>query len=103
MLCVLTGAVIRPQSLFQCALFWIMPVVQPLLIVVLAALAAYTIAFAGVAALHFQPYIAPLLVGFLPPSVIDCRNAQSYRKAVFASVCLSCLTSELLQTPLPQP
>ena len=64
-LCVRTGAVIRPQGIFQCCLFWIMPVVQPLLIVVLAALAAYTIAFAGVAALHFQPYVAPLLVGLL--------------------------------------
>ena len=58
-----------------------MPVVQPLLIVVLAALAAYTIAFAGVAALHFQPYIAPLLVG-LPLSVADCRKVQAYMESM---------------------
>ena len=79
--CVHAGAVIRPQSFFQCALFWMMPVVQPLLIVVLAALAAYTIAFAGVAALHFQPYIAPLLVG-LPLSVADCRKVQAYMESM---------------------
>ena len=97
MLCVCTGAVIRPQGFFQCALFWVMPLVQPLLIVVLAALAAYTIAFAGVAALHFQPYIAPLLVG-IPPSVADCRQVQAYMKlSLHHSV--SCLLSQLLQTP----
>ena len=64
-----------------------MPAVQPLLIVVLAALAAYTIAFAGVAALHFQPYIAPLLVG-LPPSVAECRQVQDCMNSV--STCYLC-------------
>lgn len=48
-------------------LFWLMPVIQPLLCMLLAALAAFSVAYAGVAALHFQPYVAPLLVWILTP------------------------------------
>ena len=43
-------------------MFYLMPAIQPLASLLLAGLCTYTIALAGVAALHFQPYIAPLLV-----------------------------------------
>ena len=43
-------------------MFFLMPAIQPLASLLLAGLSTYTIALAGVAALHFQPYIAPLLV-----------------------------------------
>ena len=47
---------------FQRGMFYLMPAIQPLASLLLAGLCTYTIALAGVAALHFQPYIAPLLV-----------------------------------------
>lgn len=59
------GDIIKPQGAFQSALFWLMPVIQPLLCLVMAGLAAFTVAYAGVAALHLQPYVAPLLVRVL--------------------------------------
>ena len=61
-------------------LFWLMPVIQPLLCMLLAALAAFSVAYAGVAALHFQPYVAPLLVrarGF--PSLTPPHKALDLR------------------------
>jgi len=65
-MCVMcAGDIIKPQGAFQSALFWLMPVIQPLLCLVMAGLAAFTVAYAGVAALHFQPYVAPLLVSAL--------------------------------------
>ena len=60
MLC--AGEIIKPQGAFQMGLFWLMPVIQPMLCMLLAGLAAFSVAYAGVAALHFQPYVAPLLV-----------------------------------------
>ena len=59
---VFAGEIIKPKGAFQMGLFWLMPVIQPLLCMLLAALAAFSVAYAGVAALHFQPYVAPLLV-----------------------------------------
>lgn len=56
------GEIIKPQGAFQYALFWLMPVIQPLLSLLMAGVAAFAVAFAGVSALHFQPYVAPLLV-----------------------------------------
>ena len=79
------GEIIKPKGAFQMGLFWLMPVIQPLLCMLLAALAAFSVAYAGVAALHFQPYVAPLLVrtSFFhtplqcPPAGVgryECRN-----------------------------
>jgi hypothetical protein len=39
-----------------------MPVVQPVVTLTLVAITTFPVAFAGVAALHFQPYVAPLLL-----------------------------------------
>ena len=69
MLC--AGEIIKPQGAFQMGLFWLMPVIQPLLCMLLAALAAFSVAYAGVAALHFQPYVAPLLVRVLEDPLSD--------------------------------
>ena len=60
--CCCAGEIIKPQGAFQYALFWLMPVIQPLLSLLMAGVAAFAVAFAGVSALHFQPYVAPLLV-----------------------------------------
>ena len=61
----IAGEVIKPKGAFQRGMFYLMPAIQPLASLLLAGLSTYTIALAGVAALHFQPYIAPLLVRFL--------------------------------------
>ena len=56
------GPVITPKGAFQHALFWTMPLAQPLCILLIAALAFFCVAFAACAALHYQPYVAPLLL-----------------------------------------
>lgn len=54
-------------------MFYLMPAIQPLASLLLAGLCTYTIALAGVAALHFQPYIAPLLVCCIIQVHIECH------------------------------
>ena len=56
------GPVITPKGPFQHALYWAMPLAQPLAILLVAGLAFFCVAFAAAAALHFQPYVAPLLL-----------------------------------------
>jgi hypothetical protein len=56
------GPIIKPQGVFQYCLYWAMPALQPVLTLLLAALSIFPVAFASVAALHFEPYIAPLLL-----------------------------------------
>jgi hypothetical protein len=56
------GPVIMPKGAFQHALFWTMPLTQPLLILLTGSLAFFAVAFGATAALHYQPYVAPLLL-----------------------------------------
>ena len=60
--CVRAGDIVKPKGAFQSALFWAMPLAQPLLALLTASLAAFPVAFAAVAALHYLPYVAPLLL-----------------------------------------
>lgn len=92
------GEIIKPRGAFQNSLYWLLPVIQPLMSLVLAALAAYTIAFAGVAALHFHPYIAPLLVSALPKIAHEGYGFKAWRSLDF-SRCTRLATC----LPLPVP
>lgn len=51
-----------PQGAFQHALYWVLPVLQPLATLLVSALGIFAIALTGVATLRFLPYVAPLLL-----------------------------------------
>ena len=56
------GPITTPKGAFQHALYWVLPALQPLVTLLVSALALFTIALTGVAALRFLPYVAPLLL-----------------------------------------
>ncbi|KAK9904717.1 hypothetical protein WJX75_001194 [Coccomyxa subellipsoidea] len=57
-----TGPITMPQGAFQHALYWVLPVLQPLATLLVSALGIFAMALTGVAALRFLPYVAPLLL-----------------------------------------